>query len=96
VYPLHKSGWGKIVGLRNEETEPPELRLPRGQVRFPLLTYLTGDGFGFFEHPSNELVLLTKRVIFLSAGADSFAVLLSGVLPLARHGVSLLGNPTTA
>src|ERR1035437_6384751 len=34
VYSLHKSGWGKFVGLPNEDTEPSELDLPLGERNF--------------------------------------------------------------
>jgi hypothetical protein len=37
VYPLHKSGGGKIVGAFNENTEPRDFYPPLGQGRFPLL-----------------------------------------------------------
>ena len=75
MYPLHKSGGGEIVGAFNENTEPRDFCPPLGQGRFPLLAYLTGNGFGFFEHLSNKLVLLTKRTAFLPAQAGSVAVL---------------------
>src|ERR1019366_8783768 len=37
VYSLHKSGWGKFVGLCHEDTEPSELCLPLGEGRFAIL-----------------------------------------------------------
>src|ERR1019366_10478524 len=37
VYSLHKSGWGKFVGLCHEDTEPSELRLPLGERNFVVL-----------------------------------------------------------
>jgi hypothetical protein len=75
VYAPHKSGGGEIVGAFNENTEPRDFFPPLGQGRFPLLTYLTGNGFGFFEHRSNELMFLTQRTAFLPAQAGSVAVL---------------------
>ena len=75
MYPLHKSGGGEIVGAFNENTEPRDFCPPLGEGGFPLFAYFTGDGFGFFEHLSNELVLCTKRMTFLIAKACSVAVL---------------------
>ena len=34
VCSLHKSGWGKFVGLPNEDTEPSELDLLLGERNF--------------------------------------------------------------
>src|ERR1039458_134541 len=40
VYPLHKTGRRKFVGLPNEETEPSELRLPLVEGNSPVLFFL--------------------------------------------------------
>jgi hypothetical protein len=69
VYPLHKSGGGEIVGAFNENTEPRDFCAPLGQGGFPLLAYLTGNGFGFFEHLSNKLVFRAKRMTLFTAKA---------------------------
>ena len=74
VYPLYKSGGGKIAGAFNENTEPRDFRPPSGEGGFPLFAYFTGYGFGFFEHLSNELVLCTKRMTFITAQTGSVAV----------------------
>jgi len=58
-----------LVGFFQQQAEPSELRVPGSQGRYPLLAYIAGNGFGFFEHLSNELVFLTKRKTFLTAQA---------------------------
>ena len=76
VYALHKSSGCKIVDAFHENAGTAgDFCLPLGQGRFPLLVYLTGNGFGFFEHFRNELVLLTEGLTFLIAKAGSVAVL---------------------
>src|SRR5229473_6852240 len=37
VYPLHKSGWGMLIGVFHEDAELPELGLPFGEGNSPVL-----------------------------------------------------------
>src|ERR1700687_4064931 len=72
VYSLHKSGWGKFVGLCHEDTEPPELGLPVGEGRFAAFVYIAvSESRNRRVHRRSSLTLASRMADGAMMGRNS-------------------------